>query len=61
MYGYCGKTQPTSAKKPSIWPATAWTLSWPPVMMKPVTLFLSSTRLASVIWFWIAFIRSTIL
>ena len=40
MYGNCGNWQPSSAKNPSICPATACTLSWPPVMMKPATLLL---------------------
>ena len=40
-YGNCGNWQPTSPKKPSSWPATACTLPWPPVMMKPATLFFS--------------------
>ena len=53
--------QPISAKKPSICPATACTLSWPPVMMKPATLLFSSDFPAMVSWFWMQFMRSTIL
>ena len=40
------KDKPSSAKKPSIRPATIWMLSWPPTMMKPATLLQMSTRLA---------------
>src|SRR5262249_35094435 len=59
--GNCGKMKPSSAKKPSIWPATIWMLSWPPTMMEPATLLRMRTRLAIVIWFWTQFIRSAIL
>ena len=41
--------KPSSAKKPSIWPATPWMLSWPPTMMKPATLLRISTWLRIVI------------
>ena len=42
-------------------PATAWTPSWPPVMMKLATLFFRSCTLAIVSWFCTQFMRSTIL
>src|ERR1051326_8047178 len=61
MYGNCGNTQPISAKKPSICPATACTLSCPPVMMNDATLFFSRMRSRIVTWFWMQFIVSTIL
>ena len=53
--------QPSSVKKPSIWPATAWMLSCPPVMIAVSTLFFSSVRPAIVSWFWMQFMRSIIL
>jgi hypothetical protein len=59
--GELRNTQPTSAKKPSIWPATACTLSCPPVMMKAATLLRSNSRFAIVSWFWMQFMRSIIL
>ena len=52
---------PSSAKKPSIWPATPWMLSWPPTMMKPATLLRISTRLLIVTAFCTQLSRSAIL
>ena len=60
-YGNCGNWQPSSPKKPMSCPATAWMLSWPPVMIAPTTLLVSSTRPAIVTWFWMQFMRSIIL
>jgi len=42
-------------------PATAWILSWPPVMMNAATLFLISTLSWIVTWFCTQFKRSIIL
>jgi protein-S-isoprenylcysteine O-methyltransferase Ste14 len=42
-------------------PATACTLSWPPVMMNAATLLLISTLLWVVIWFCTQLKRSAIL
>ena len=46
MNGNCGKSKPSSAKKASIWPATAWMLSCPPVMMNAATLLRIRTVVA---------------
>ena len=43
-WGNCGKEKPSSPKTISIWPATAWTLSCPPITMKAATLLRISTR-----------------
>ncbi len=60
MNGNCGKWQPISAKNISMWPATAWMLSCPPVMMNAATLLRSMTRSRMVTWFCTQFSRSTI-
>src|SRR2546425_13379462 len=46
MKGNGGNTKPSSAQKVNIAPATAWMLSWPPVMMKTATLFLIRNKVA---------------
>src|SRR5690242_1778098 len=61
MNGNGGNTNPSSAQKVNIEPATAWMLSWPPVMMNAATLFLMSTVLRIVTWFCTQFRRSIIL
>ena len=61
MNGNCGTRKPISLKNIIICPATAWMPSWPPVMMNAATLLRISTLLLSVIWFWMQFMRSTIL
>ena len=61
MNGNGGNTKPSSAQKVNIAPATAWMLSWPPVMMNAATLFLINTWLRMVTWFCTQFSRSIIL
>src|SRR5438445_11156365 len=61
MNGNGGNTNPSSDQNVSMPPATAWMLSWPPVMMNAATLFLISTLSWIVIWFCTQFSRSIIL
>src|SRR6266513_38842 len=61
MNGNGGNTKPSSAQNVNMAPATAWMLSWPPVMMNAATLFLISTLSWIVTWFCTQFKRSIIL